>query len=537
MNGAELNDTARVRIATYWALGLGLIMAYALLRGLNWQGGAHLHTLMEAVATVLALIVGVMALVRHYSRNDSTILIIGVAFLGTAFLDGYHTVVTSASFQDSFLSTLHSLAPWSWVASRLFLSVMLFASWVVWWRDRKLDRNNSIGERAVYMLTCGFTLASFIFFAFAPLPRLYYPDFLFHRPEEFVPALFFLMALYGYLSKGAWRRDDLEHWLVLSLIVGLISQTAFMSFSGQLFDLEFDAAHALKKVSYVCVLTGLLINMYAIFRREAESVISLELEVAARKRVEKHLTGKINELARSNEELEQFASIAAHDLQEPLRKVQAFSDRLRDKYTDVLDDQGKDYLDRMQNSARRMQTLIGDLLSYSRVTTKGKPFAPVDLNQVARGVISDLEIRIQETDAKIEFNDMPTIDADPSQMRQLFQNLIGNALKYCRDNITPLVNVNVQILDPASGPGGGLPENMCTITVKDNGIGFEEEYAERIFGIFQRLHGREKYEGAGVGLAICRKISERHGGTIVGKGRPNEGAEFVVTLPLRHAHN
>jgi signal transduction histidine kinase len=398
-----------------------------------------------------------------------------------------------------------------------------------------LNQSGHISERAVYVLTGGFTLASFIFFAFVPLPRAYYPELLFHRPEEFVPALFFLMALYGYLAKGAWRRDEFEHWLVLSLIVGLVSQTAFMSFSGTLFDLEFDAAHTLKKISYVCVLTGLLISMYAIFRREAESVNSLEMEIAARLRAEGHLKRKVDELARSNEELEQFASIAAHDLQEPLRKVQAFSDRLQDKYADVLDDRGKDYLNRMQNSASRMQTLIGDLLSFSRVTTKGQPFAPVDLNQIARGVVSDLEIRIQETKAKIEFSDMPTIDADPSQMRQLLQNLIGNALKYCRDNIAPLVKVDVQILDATSGPAGGIPERMCKITVADNGIGFEEEYAERIFGIFQRLHGRDKYDGAGVGLAICRKISERHGGSIVGKGRPNEGAEFVVTLPLRHA--
>ena len=179
--------------------------------------------------------------------------------------------------------------------------------------------------------------------------------------------------------------------------------------------------------------------------------------------------------------------------------------------------------------------LINNLLTFSRVTTKAQPFAAVDLNQIARGVISDLEIRIQDTEAKIEFGDMPTIDADPSQMHQLLQNLIGNALKYCRDNIEPLVKIDAQILDITTGSADLPPRHMCEITVADNGIGFDQEYAERIFGIFQRLHGRAKYEGAGVGLVICRKISERHGGSIVGKGRPNEGAEFVVTLPLRHA--
>ena len=535
MTRQQPNGTAKTRVVTYWAVGVGLTLAYALLRGSAWQGSTQLHTIMETMATVLALVVGVMALVRFYSRKDGTILIIGVAFFGTAFLDGYHAVVTSTAFKDYFPSALPSLIPWSWIASRLFLSVMLFVSWLAWRRGKGSDEASRISEPAVYILSGAFTFASFMFFAFVPLPRAYYPELLFHRPEEFVPALFFLAALYGYLRKGAWRRDGFEHWLVLSLIVGLVAQTAFMSFSGQLFDMEFDAAHLLKKVSYVCVLTGLLISMHTIFRREAEAVGNLETEVALRVRAELHLKRKVDELARSNAELEQFASIAAHDLQEPLRKVQAFSDRLQDKYADALDDQGKDYLSRMQNSARRMQTLIGDLLAFSRVTTKAQPFVPVDLNQVARTVISDMEIRIQETEANIQFKDLPTIDADPVQMRQLFQNLLGNALKYHRDDVTPEVRVEATVLESENYPANGFPARLCEITVADNGIGFDEEYAERIFGIFQRLHGRDKYEGAGVGLAICRKISERHGGCIVGKGRPGEGAEFIVTLPLRHA--
>ncbi len=398
MTRQQPNGTAKTRVVTYWAVGVGLTLAYALLRGSAWQGSTQLHTIMETMATVLALVVGVMALVRFYSRKDGTILIIGVAFFGTAFLDGYHAVVTSTAFKDYFPSALPSLIPWSWIASRLFLSVMLFVSWLAWRRGKGSDEASRISEPAVYILSGAFTFASFMFFAFVPLPRAYYPEFLFHRPEEFVPALFFLAALYGYLRKGAWRRDGFEHW-----IVGFVCQTAFMSFSGQLFDMEFDAAHLLKKVSYVCVLTGLLISMHAIFRREAEAVGNLETEVAARVRAEMHLKRKVDELARSNAELEQFASIAAHDLQEPLRKVQAFSDRLQDKYADALDDQGKDYLSRMQNSARRMQTLIGDLLAFSRVTTKAQPFVPVDLNQVARTVISDMEIRIQETEANIQF--------------------------------------------------------------------------------------------------------------------------------------
>ena len=146
-----------------------------------------------------------------------------------------------------------------------------------------------------------------------------------------------------------------------------------------------------------------------------------------------------------------------------------------------------------------------------------------------------MEIRIQETEANIQFKDLPTIDADPVQMHQLFQNLLSNALKYRRDDVTPEVRVEATVLESENYPANGFPARLCEITVADNGIGFDEEYGERIFGMFQRLHGRDKYEGAGVGLAICRKISERHGGRIVGKGCPGAGAEFIVTLPFRHA--
>jgi signal transduction histidine kinase len=145
-----------------------------------------------------------------------------------------------------------------------------------------------------------------------------------------------------------------------------------------------------------------------------------------------------------------------------------------------------------------------------------------------------MEIRIQETEANIQFDDLPTIDADPVQMHQLLQNMIGNAIKYHRDDVAPEVRVEATILESELCRANGDPAPMCRITVTDNGIGFDQEYADRIFDIFQRLHGRDKYEGAGVGLAICRKISERHGGCIVGKGYPGEGAKFVVTLPLRH---
>jgi signal transduction histidine kinase len=231
-------------------------------------------------------------------------------------------------------------------------------------------------------------------------------------------------------------------------------------------------------------------------------------------------------LERSNKELQDFASVASHDLQEPLRKVQAFSDRLRSKCGAALDDSGRDYLDRIQNAGKRMQTLINDLLTFSRVTTKAQPFVSTDLNGAARDVICDLEVRIEQVGGRVELGDLPTVDADPLQMRQLMQNLIGNALKYHRAQVPPVVHV-------FSKPVVSQSRELCQILVEDNGIGFEEVYADRIFTIFQRLHGRTEYEGTGVGLAVCRKIAERHGGSITARSTPGEGSSFMVTLPVR----
>jgi light-regulated signal transduction histidine kinase (bacteriophytochrome) len=254
-----------------------------------------------------------------------------------------------------------------------------------------------------------------------------------------------------------------------------------------------------------------------------------ELEVRVQKRTT-DLAVAIESLQRSNRELEQFASVASHDLQEPLRKIQAFGDRLQEKYAPELGAQGRQYVDRMQAAAIRMRNLIDSLLKYSRVTTKAQPFAPVNLGRVAREVVSDLEGRISQTGGRVDVGKLGTIEADSMQMRQLLQNLIANALKFSRPGEAPAVSVRSRSIVGRNGSG------QCEITVSDNGIGFEEEYLDRIFDVFQRLHGRQEYEGTGMGLAICRRIVERHGGSITAKSAPDKGAAFIVTLPERHSN-
>lgn len=325
-------------------------------------------------------------------------------------------------------------------------------------------------------------------------------------------------------------------------------------------------------------------------RRLREAMADLERRVLDR-------TAELREtnarLELSNRELQDFASVASHDLQEPLRKIQAFGDRLQGHCGAQLGAQGQDYLARMKNAASRMQTLISDLLSFARITTRAQPFGPVSLASVAADVASDLESAIERAGARVEIGDMPEIDADPTQMRQLLQNLIGNALKFRKPDVAPLVQVSAVLVEaneqpgesigvstpqppeshqattsaPSPGPseegwGEGtsdsnderlspnphaehhererptlVPEGdaLVQIRVRDNGIGFDEKYLDRIFNVFQRLHGRAEYEGTGIGLAVCRKIAERHGGTITAQSAPGEGATFIVTLPRRHS--
>jgi light-regulated signal transduction histidine kinase (bacteriophytochrome) len=236
------------------------------------------------------------------------------------------------------------------------------------------------------------------------------------------------------------------------------------------------------------------------------------------------------QLERSNRELQDFAYVASHDLQEPLRKIVVFGERLKEQGAGKLDEQSTDYLDRMQKAAARMQTLINDLLSFSRVTTKARPFVQVDLAEVARDVVTDLEGRIELVKGRVELGTLPTIDAEALQMRQLLQNLIGNALKFRRPEAPPVVKVEAQIIPNPAVPN----EKLCRLTVSDNCIGFDEKYLDRIFNVFQRLHTRNEYEGTGMGLAIVRKIALYHGGDITAKSKPGQGSTFILTIPANH---
>ncbi|PWK53745.1 sensor histidine kinase [Pleionea mediterranea] len=250
----------------------------------------------------------------------------------------------------------------------------------------------------------------------------------------------------------------------------------------------------------------------------------LNQEIKVRRLTESRLKKQEVELKRSNSELEKFAYVASHDLQEPLRKVQAFGDRLAERMADKLDDKSFDYLSRMQQAASRMSQLISDLLAFSRVATRGRPFTQQSIDNILDGVLSDLEVAIEQSNTLIKREPLPELSVDEGQFRQLLQNLVGNAIKFRQQDKQHIVNIWSKLSQDNS--------KVC-IYVKDNGIGFDPKYADRIFEVFQRLHARSQYEGTGIGLAICRKIVERHGGTIDVISQPGEGAEFIIELPIQ----
>lgn len=243
-------------------------------------------------------------------------------------------------------------------------------------------------------------------------------------------------------------------------------------------------------------------------------------DITERKSAQEEMARFAEELQRSNAELQDFAFVASHDLQEPLRKITAFSDRLRDRCAAQLDETGLDFLNRMHSAATRMARLIDSLLDYSRLSTRALPFADVDLATICAGVLADLEQRLRETGARVLVRTLPRVMGDSAQLRQLLQNLLGNALKFHAAGVRP--EIRVQSLER---------NGRWEISVTDNGIGFDPAYTDRIFRPFQRLHGRSEYEGSGMGLAICRKIAQRHGADIQVESQPGKGSTFTVSLP------
>jgi signal transduction histidine kinase len=285
---------------------------------------------------------------------------------------------------------------------------------------------------------------------------------------------------------------------------------------------------------------GVLIELYRktrLLHEQEQKLIainrSLENEVKDRKASEekvlqlnRQLLQNINSLESANKDLEQFAFMASHDLQEPLRKILMFSDRLFQKYQSVLQEDVR-LINRIQSSAERMQALIVDILAFSRISIEKPNFVASDMNEIVREIVADIDDEIKSKDAVIKLDNLPLLYVNPRLMRMLFYNLINNALKYCRKDVTPEIRISIE-----NGVVASREKKYCRILVEDNGIGFDQKYAEDIFGMFKRLHHDSEFSGTGIGLALCKKIVEQHNGAIAALSNLNSGSKFIVSLPL-----
>lgn len=309
----------------------------------------------------------------------------------------------------------------------------------------------------------------------------------------------------------------------VELAQGLANRAALAVYNAELFRSARHEIQERKKLQKLLAAANASLEKRVVTRtKQLESTNrGLEEEIDKRQQAEAVLKEYSKSLTRSNQELQDFAYVASHDLQEPLRKIQAFGDLLENEYGEELGE-GREYLVRMRGAASRMSVLIQDLLAFSRVSTKAQESVPVNLTTVVNDVISDLETRIESSKGSVEAEPLPVVWADPTHMRQIMQNLIGNALKFHQPDVPPIIKVFA-----SSAPVDG----MYTISVADNGIGFDEKYLDRIFSVFQRLHGRDTYEGTGIGLAVCRKIVERYGGTITASSKKGAGSTFTFTIP------
>lgn len=641
------------RVAAYATLGAFVLTMFVIARLVSWSGSPLLHSLLEVTATLLAGVIGMLALVRYYSHKNGTLLLVGAGFSGTAVLDATHLAMTADGLSWRLATDPESLGHWSGLASPLFLSLILVWSWWEWRREVRVGRERArLPESRVYLEVGLLALLSAALVALVELPLEIRPGARIPRPVELIPGVLFGIAFAGYLAKGNWRARPFEVWLVAALMLGFAGQTLFMPFSSGSFDALSTGGHVLKVTSYAFILIGLVSSMYGLYRqvergtyaiRHANEALRGEIEerklaedaarksedryrtilatiqegyyevdlagnftfandslaellgydlpelsrmnyrryteepysrtvfetlshvyrtgdpvesfgweiirkdgerryaeasagpmenadgeiigfrgivrdVTRRRRAEEKLNERSHQLARTNEELRQFASVASHDLQEPLRMVAGYTQLLARRYEGRLDEEADLFIRHAVAGVKRMQNLIRDLSSYSRIQTHGRDFEPVSTLEALGWALANLEFGIEEAEAIVTHGELPVVHGDPAQLGQLFQNLLANSVRFRGEN-----RLQIHV-----GAQRGADEWI--FTVRDNGIGLDPQYGSRIFEIFQRLNPQEEYEGTGIGLAICKRVVERHSGRIWVESMPGHGATFYFTI-------
>jgi signal transduction histidine kinase len=528
ISGMGPDKTANVRkstiticVALYIVIVLSFLAISPHTSTSQWVSSSDFHACIEISSSFIAIIAAIACLIYYFGLKNRYFLIVGLGFFICGSEDFIHGLFSFKRLFESSGVDFSNFIPGTYVAGRIMLAITIIAAIVL---EKNLTPPNKLKREAItfsgiaVLLGGGATALAFSL----PLPEFIYPKNIISRPVDLASAGLFLVAFLLALERFVRVRDTFSGMLLACILLNLGGQI-YMSFSKQLFDVFFDTAHWANILSYCMPVLGITIESLAKMRdAQNETRIRKKAEHALQE-LNQDLQVNNEKLNRSNRELEDFVYIASHDLREPLRKISSFGELLRGSLQDSLDEDDRENLDFMVDGADRMTQMIEALLVYSRLNTKEVLSETIDLNEAVQQ-LQELELAtlLEETDGTIEIPEpLPEILADPVQIRQLFQNIIANGIKYHRDGTSPRIVITAKHI-------GG---DKIKIEVRDNGVGIKQELHEAIFKMFKRVHSRQQYDGTGIGLAVCRKIADRHGSQIGVDSKEGEGSVFWFTLP------